>query len=50
VGSGPRCVIWNYDIFGLNGGRSKEISDLIAEVGPHIKFLTIFAIQVVMTN
>jgi hypothetical protein len=32
VGTGRRCVIWNYDIFGLNGGRTKEISDLIAEV------------------
>ena len=33
VGNGSRCVIWNYDIFGFNGGRTREISDLIASKG-----------------
>lgn len=23
VGEGPKCVIWNYDIFGFNSGRTK---------------------------
>ena len=33
VGNGSRCVIWNYDIFGFNGGRTREITDLIASKG-----------------
>jgi len=33
VGNGSRCVIWNYDIFGFNGGRTREITDLIATKG-----------------
>jgi len=35
VGSadGGKCVIWNYDIFGFNGGRSKMLCDIIAQNG-----------------
>ena len=33
VGSGGKCVIWNYDIFGFNSGRTKELADLLAESG-----------------
>ena len=29
----PRCIVWNYDIFGFNGGRTREIADLIASKG-----------------
>jgi hypothetical protein len=33
VGQGEKCLIWNYDIFGLNSGRTKQTADLFAEQG-----------------
>lgn len=33
VGKGDRCVIWNYDIFGFNSGRTRQLADLVAEEG-----------------
>merc|ERR1712002_104797 len=33
VGEGSNCVVWNYDIFGFNAGRTKEICDLLADAG-----------------
>ena len=33
VGNGSRCIVWNYDIFGFNGGRTREIADLMASKG-----------------
>ena len=28
VGKGEKCIIWNYDIFGLNSGRTKQTAIL----------------------
>jgi len=28
-----KCIIWNYDIFGFNGGRTKMLCDIIAQNG-----------------
>ena len=33
VGEGEKCVIWNYDIFGFNGGRTRQHCDLLAGHG-----------------
>jgi len=33
VGSGEKCIIWNYDIFGLNAGRTKLLADLFSSFG-----------------
>ncbi|XP_023322332.1 hydrolase tropI isoform X2 [Eurytemora carolleeae] len=33
VGEGEKCIIWNYDIFGINSGRTKQTADLFAESG-----------------
>ena len=33
VGEGEKCVIWNYDIFGFNGGRTRQHCDLLATHG-----------------
>jgi len=33
VGSGPKCIIWNYDIFGFDAGRTRQTADLFAEAG-----------------
>jgi len=33
VGQGDKCVIWNYDIFGFDGGRTRQMADLVAEQG-----------------
>ena len=33
VGNGSRCVIWNYDIFGFNGGRTRQLCDVLGEQG-----------------
>lgn len=32
-GSGEKCVIWNYDIFGFDGGRTRQNVDLLASQG-----------------
>lgn len=32
-GSGEKCVIWNYDIFGFDGGRTRQNVDLLASYG-----------------
>merc|ERR1712226_664551 len=31
VGQGPKCIIWNYDIFGFDSGRSRQMCDLVAD-------------------
>ena len=43
VGSaeGGKCVIWNYDIFGFNGGRTKMLCDIIAQNGELDAYLTL---------
>jgi len=33
VGKGPRTIIWNYDIFGFDSGRTRQTADLFAERG-----------------
>ena len=33
VGNGSRCIVWNYGIIGFNGGRTREIADLMASKG-----------------
>ena len=42
VGQGPKCIIWNYDIFGFDSGRSRQMCDLVAEAGIRILFKTTF--------
>ena len=31
AGSGKKCIIWNYDIYGFDGGRTRQNVDLLAE-------------------
>jgi len=33
VGEGDKCVIWNYDIFGFDGGRTRQMADFVADQG-----------------
>ena len=33
VGSGSKCIIWNYDIFGFSGGRTRQMCDFMADAG-----------------
>ena len=33
VGNSSRCIVWNYDIFGFDSGRTRELADLIASKG-----------------
>ena len=28
---GEKCVIWNYDVFGFEGGRTRQLCDTLAE-------------------
>jgi len=37
VGTSSKCIIWNYDVFGLDGGRTKQMADFIAENGKTIR-------------
>ena len=38
VGQGPKCIIWNYDIFGFDSGRgrSRQMCDLVADAGNNL--------------
>ena len=38
IGQGPKCIIWNYDIFGFDSGRSRQMCDLVADAGIKILF------------
>jgi len=33
VGNGTKCIIWNYDIFGFDSGRSRQLCDIFASEG-----------------
>ena len=33
VGAGSKCLVWNYDIFGFDSGRTRQTADLFAEAG-----------------
>ena len=33
VGNNSRCIVWNYDIFGFDSGRTRELADLISSKG-----------------
>jgi len=33
VGTGDKCVIWNYDIFGFDGGRTRQTCDMLSDRG-----------------
>ena len=33
VGNGRKCIIWNYDIFGFDSGRSRQLCDIFAAEG-----------------
>ena len=28
-----KCVLWNYDIFGFDGGRTRQMADYVASQG-----------------
>jgi hypothetical protein len=36
VGQSTKCIIWNYDVFGLDGGRTKQMADFLANSGEPI--------------
>jgi len=40
VGAGGRCVVWNYHIFGFDGGRVKQLCDQLAGKGEKEKLPT----------
>ena len=33
VGKSEKCLIWNYTIFGFDGGRVKQMADVFADHG-----------------
>jgi len=33
VGNGSKCIIWNYDIFGFDSGRSRQLCDVFGDEG-----------------
>jgi len=33
VGKSEKCIIWNYDVFGFDGGRTRQMADFVAEHG-----------------
>ena len=28
-----KCILWNYDVFGLDGGRTRMLCDIVADEG-----------------
>ena len=43
VGNSSKAIIWNYDIFGLDGGRTKQMADFMADHGDDNNFLFNYA-------
>jgi len=33
VGEGAKCIVWNYDIFGFDSGRTRQLCDYFADQG-----------------
>ena len=33
VGKSNKCIIWNYDIYGFNSGRTRQLADALADKG-----------------
>ena len=33
VGKGPRCILWHYDVYGFDGGRTRQLCDALASKG-----------------
>lgn len=33
VGKSEKCIIWNYDVYGFDGGRSRQMADFVADHG-----------------
>ena len=33
VGDSTKCIVWNYHIMGFNGGRARQLVDMIASKG-----------------
>ena len=33
VGQSDKCIIWNYDVFGFDGGRTRQMADFVADHG-----------------
>lgn len=33
VGKSEKCIIWNYDVFGFDGGRTRQMADFVADHG-----------------
>lgn len=43
VGSSDKCIIWNYDIFGLRAGRTQQMADFLAAHGrPFLNLISKF--------
>ena len=39
VGNASKTIIWNYDIFGFDIGRTKQLADRTADKGNKLRFL-----------
>ena len=33
VGKSEKCIIWNYDVFGFDGGRTRQMADFVSDHG-----------------
>jgi len=39
VGNSSKCVIWIYDVFGFDGGRTKQMADFVAANGKSVSII-----------
>ena len=37
VGDSTKCIVWNYHIMGFNGGRARQLVDMIASKGKRLE-------------
>ena len=40
VGESSKCIIWNYDVLGFDGGRTRQMADFLADQGEFPIFFT----------
>ena len=48
VGESSKCIVWNYHIMGFNGGRARQLVDMIASKGKRrpILFTTVHCTKI----
>jgi len=45
VGNSSKCIIWFYDVFGFDGGRTKQMADFVAANGKSVSIISLESLK-----